>query len=268
MSRSRLSVRTAVGDALALGFRRPVSVTVWGLASILCLVGTFALLDWGFAGFDLGRSEAPFDPHSLGEMLRFQGASGLINLATLGFTAVLLAAATRAGLGWPHGRSLAFMQIGLDEFRVLVIQVAMGVGAYFLLIPLVLIGVGVGLAVWPLEPVVRGQPRQPLADRIERRRLMQGTQTFAMILALLLAALVLTDVVQVWHVLVIAAMRGIFMSLNMPTRQALISDIVGREHLMNAIALNSVAVEITVRSSLSSADFSPANGLSLRTFQG
>ena len=84
-----------------------------------------------------------------------------------------------------------------------------------------------------------------LADRIERRRLMQGTQTFAMILALLLAALVLTDVVEVWHVLVIAALRGVFMSLNMPTRQALISDIVGKDQLMNAIALNSATMNLT-----------------------
>ena len=84
-----------------------------------------------------------------------------------------------------------------------------------------------------------------LADRIERRRLLQGTQSFAMILALILAALVLTDVVQVWHVLVIAALRGVFMSLNMPTRQALISDIVGKEHLMNAIALNSATMNLT-----------------------
>lgn len=84
-----------------------------------------------------------------------------------------------------------------------------------------------------------------LADRIERRRLMQGTQTFAMVLALLLAALVLTDVVQVWHVLVIAAFRGVFMSLNMPTRQALISDIVGKDQLMNAIALNSATMNLT-----------------------
>lgn len=84
-----------------------------------------------------------------------------------------------------------------------------------------------------------------LADRIERRRLMQGTQTFAMILALLLAALVLAGVVQVWHVLVIAGLRGVFMSLNMPTRQALISDIVGRDQLMNAIALNSATMNLT-----------------------
>jgi MFS family permease len=84
-----------------------------------------------------------------------------------------------------------------------------------------------------------------LADRLERRRLLQGTQTFAMLLALLLALLVWTDVVRVWHVLAIAALRGIMLSVNLPTRQALISDIVSREHLSNAIALNSATMNLT-----------------------
>jgi MFS family permease len=84
-----------------------------------------------------------------------------------------------------------------------------------------------------------------LADRMERRRLMQGTQTFAMLLALLLGLLVFTDVVQIWHVLAIAALRGIMLSVNLPTRQALLSDIVDREHLANAIALNSATMNLT-----------------------
>lgn len=84
-----------------------------------------------------------------------------------------------------------------------------------------------------------------LADRMERRRLMQGTQAFAMLLALLLALLVFTDVVEVWHVLAIAALRGIMLSVNLPTRQALLSDIVDRENLANAIALNSATMNLT-----------------------
>ena len=84
-----------------------------------------------------------------------------------------------------------------------------------------------------------------LADRMERRRLMQFTQSFAMVLALLLGVLVWTDVVQVWHVLAVAALRGIMLSVNLPTRQALLSDIVTREHLANAIALNSATMNLT-----------------------
>ncbi|HCG30340.1 MAG TPA: MFS transporter, partial [Chloroflexi bacterium] len=84
-----------------------------------------------------------------------------------------------------------------------------------------------------------------MADRMERRRLMQITQTFAMVLALLLAALVWTGTVAVWHVLAIAALRGVMLSVNLPTRQALLSDIVDREHLANAIALNSATMNLT-----------------------
>ncbi|MGH9172877.1 MAG: MFS transporter, partial [Vicinamibacterales bacterium] len=84
-----------------------------------------------------------------------------------------------------------------------------------------------------------------IADRFERRRVMQVTQTWAMLLALLLALLVFTDVVQVWMVLSIAALRGIMLSVNLPTRQALLSDIVDREHLSNAIALNSATMNLT-----------------------
>jgi MFS family permease len=84
-----------------------------------------------------------------------------------------------------------------------------------------------------------------IADRFERRRVMQVTQTFAMLLALLLALLVFTDVVEVWMVLAIAALRGIMLSVNLPTRQALLSDIVDRQHLANAIALNSATMNLT-----------------------
>ncbi|CAN5833997.1 MFS transporter [soil metagenome] len=84
-----------------------------------------------------------------------------------------------------------------------------------------------------------------LADRMERRRLLQVTQFGAMALALLLAALVLTGLVEVWHVFAIAAGRGIVMSINMPTRQAMLSDIVDRKDLTNAIALNSATMNLT-----------------------
>ena len=84
-----------------------------------------------------------------------------------------------------------------------------------------------------------------LADRFERRLVLQGTQSFAMLLALVLSLLVFAGVVQVWQVLAIAALRGVMMSVNLPTRQALLSDIVDREHLANAIALNSATRNVS-----------------------
>lgn len=84
-----------------------------------------------------------------------------------------------------------------------------------------------------------------VADRVERRRLMFTTQTVAMLLALTLAVLVSTALVQMWMVLLIAIGRGVMLSFNQPARQSLISELVPPEDLMNAIAVNSTTVNLT-----------------------
>ena len=78
-----------------------------------------------------------------------------------------------------------------------------------------------------------------LADRIERRTLMLATQTAQMLLAFLLAALTLTGVVRVEHVMVIAFLSGLVNAINTPVRQGIISDLVPRSDLQNAVAVNS-----------------------------
>ena len=84
-----------------------------------------------------------------------------------------------------------------------------------------------------------------VADRVERRRLMFTTQTAAMVLAFVLAILVSTGLVQFWMVLVIAIGRGVALSFNQPARQSLISELVPRNSLQNAIALNSATLNLT-----------------------
>lgn len=78
-----------------------------------------------------------------------------------------------------------------------------------------------------------------VADRYGRRRILVGTQSAAMLLALVLAALTLMDAVRVWHIFVLAALLGLVNAFDIPTRQAFVVDMVGKEDLMNAIALNS-----------------------------
>ncbi len=80
-----------------------------------------------------------------------------------------------------------------------------------------------------------------LADRFNRKNLLLITQSLFMLLAFLLAFLTLTGQIQVWHVLVTAFIGGCIMAADAPARQAMVLDLVGREHLMNAIALNSAA---------------------------
>src|SRR3972149_3547117 len=83
------------------------------------------------------------------------------------------------------------------------------------------------------------------ADRWERRKILIVTQSGAMFLAFLLGALVTTGWVNIWQIYVIAALRGGIMSLNMPARQSIISNLVPREDLPNAIALNSATMNLT-----------------------
>lgn len=77
------------------------------------------------------------------------------------------------------------------------------------------------------------------ADRWNRHRVVIGTQTMSMILALILAVLTLAHVVRVWEVATLAALLGSVNAFDIPARQSFLIDMVGREDLMNAIALNS-----------------------------
>jgi MFS family permease len=61
-----------------------------------------------------------------------------------------------------------------------------------------------------------------------------------MTLALILAALTFTDVVQVWHIVVLAALLGMVNAIDAPSRQTFIADLVGHDKLNSGIALNSI----------------------------
>jgi MFS family permease len=78
-----------------------------------------------------------------------------------------------------------------------------------------------------------------IADKYNRQRILQITQTTAMVLASILTVLTLTETIEVWHIFVLAALLGLANAFDIPTRQAFIVDIVRREDLTNAIALNS-----------------------------
>src|SRR5215472_14515888 len=78
-----------------------------------------------------------------------------------------------------------------------------------------------------------------IADRRNRQHVVIATQTAAMILAFILSVLTLTHTVQVWHIFVLATLLGIVNAFDIPARQSFLVEMVGREDLMNAIALNS-----------------------------
>ncbi len=81
-----------------------------------------------------------------------------------------------------------------------------------------------------------------VADRARRHRVILATQTTMMLLAFALAALTLGGRVRVAHVIALAIGLGIANAFDIPARQAFVVEMVGREHLVNAIALNSSMV--------------------------
>ena len=78
-----------------------------------------------------------------------------------------------------------------------------------------------------------------VADKHDRRRILIITQIAAMVLAFILAALTLTHLIHEWHLFVLATCLGIVNAFDMPARQAFIVQVVERDDLVNAIALNS-----------------------------
>jgi MFS family permease len=78
-----------------------------------------------------------------------------------------------------------------------------------------------------------------IADQLPKRKTLMATQSVAMILAFVLFALTATHVVQVWHVMVLAALLGVSNAFDMPARQSFAVEMVGRDDVANAVGLNS-----------------------------
>ena len=78
-----------------------------------------------------------------------------------------------------------------------------------------------------------------VADRVNRHKVVISTQIASLVLAFILSALTLTHTVKVWHIFVLAALLGVVNAFDIPGRQSFLVDMVGRDDLMNAIALNS-----------------------------
>ena len=101
--------------------------------------------------------------------------------------------------------------------------VALGIEAALLFLPVLLFGVYAG----------------SVADRFDKRRILVWSNAGYAVLAALQFTLVATDVVQIWMVFVIAFLTGLILAIEPPTRQSFYVELVGEEHITNAISLNS-----------------------------
>ena len=102
------------------------------------------------------------------------------------------------------------------------------------------------LAFWQFGPyALLGLFGGALADRMDHRKTLIATQVALALCSTIIAILTLTNTVVLWEAYAIAAMRGLSLVLNNPSRQAFIFQMVGREELPNAIALNSSLANAT-----------------------
>ncbi|HWI52728.1 MAG TPA: MFS transporter [Symbiobacteriaceae bacterium] len=83
------------------------------------------------------------------------------------------------------------------------------------------------------------------ADRLDRRKILINTQAAAMVLAFILAVLVQTNMVQLWHVYVLATLLGCVNALDMPSQQAFLGDMAGMDSVRRAVVLNGMIVQVS-----------------------
>jgi MFS family permease len=151
----------------------------------------------------------------------------------------------RLGMRWPMGlRSLrrrnyrlyffgqlisligSWMQTTAQQWLVYKLtgsELSLGMVTFASFIPVLVLSLGMGVIV----------------DRVERRRLLVITQSLFMITAATLAVLTLTGVIEYWHIILLALLTGVGNALDMPARQTFNIDLVERDDVLNAIALNS-----------------------------
>ena len=102
------------------------------------------------------------------------------------------------------------------------------------------LGIPVGLQFGPV--LVFGAWGGALADRVDKRKLLMGTQSVAAALALALGVLAATGVVTVWMVWVLAGLTGTAMALGIASQQSFLYEMVGPDDVANAVGLNSVII--------------------------
>ncbi len=103
---------------------------------------------------------------------------------------------------------------------------------------------GLIVALQTLPVLLLGPYGGVIADRVDKRRLMIVLQSAMGLQALALGVLTVTGTVQVWHIGLLAAMLGLNNAFENPARQSFMMELVGPEHLRNAVSLNSVLVNV------------------------
>lgn len=143
----------SIGEALAAPVRvirrHPLAVFVWGLTMVVFSLALSAMILGLLIDLPLEDAESAQAPAEIvARMAALQGLSMLANVGQLVLGVVLWAATMRATLRIGRPERYFFMRLGMDELRIGVVGLALGLGAYAAVIVLVLLGVAIGAVAW------------------------------------------------------------------------------------------------------------------------
>ena len=148
------SIMEAAAEPFRIVGRRPLATLAWGLVMLLPVVGLMAFFVPTMLEFvSLAVENPDADPEAMGErfagqMFQMQLWGNLAQLLQLASLLLVTTAIIRAVFAGRKGDGAAFLRIGMDELRVAVVGVAVGVGTYVLAIVTVLLAVGLGFGLW------------------------------------------------------------------------------------------------------------------------
>jgi len=96
------------------------------------------------------------------------------------------------------------------------------------------------VSIFQFTPVlILGIPAGLITDRFAKRNVLLCTQAIYGMLAAIIAVLIFTDRIQLWHIYAVALTYGVNSAIDQPTRQAFVSEMVGKKAILNAVSMNS-----------------------------
>lgn len=107
------------------------------------------------------------------------------------------------------------------------------------------LALGIVIAAWGLPILLLSLYGGAVADRVKKRDLLIVTQVANGIITLIIAILIATEGILLWHLIAAAALTGIIFAFHVPARLAIIPELVQKREILNAIALNSTGMNLS-----------------------
>lgn len=107
------------------------------------------------------------------------------------------------------------------------------------------LALGMVISLWGIPIILFSLVGGAVADRVPKRNLILATETGTTLIYFILALLIWLKLIAIWHLMVASFLNGMLMVFNTPARQSYLPELVSKKDMLNAISLNSAAVNLT-----------------------